>query len=94
MNPNPYFVGIKIIKYQWGNDSRYVIFIYGLKSWNDIEPAFKESNEILKAHKGCANDQDVEAFKKLWSSLFMNDQHHSDEICQVVEQASLHPFNY
>jgi hypothetical protein len=85
MKPNPYFVSTKIVKHWWGNDSRDVVFIFELKSWDDIAPAFEKRNEIIKAHKGWASDEDAKAFGKLWFTVFMNNPQHSDEIYQIVE---------
>ena len=85
MDPNPYFTSTKIVRHWWGHDSREVIFIYELKSWNDIETAFEKRNEIIKAHKGWASEEDVKAFRKMWSEIFMP-EHHSDEIYSVVAE--------
>lgn len=86
MDPNPYFVSTKILKHWWGNDSRDVVFMYELKSWDDIMSAFEKRNEIINAHKGWATDADAKAFGKLWFSVFMNNPQHSDEIYQIVEE--------
>lgn len=86
MNPNPFFVSTKIVQHWWGHDSREVIFIFELKSWDDIERAFEKRNEILKDHKGWATKEDAQAFGKLWRSIFFNEPHHSDEIYQVVAE--------
>ena len=50
MNPNPYFVSAKIIRHWWGHNSRQVIFMFELESWDDIERAFDERDEIIKEH--------------------------------------------
>jgi hypothetical protein len=84
MEPNPYFTSTKIIMHWWGHDSRQVIFLYELKNWSDIETAFNKRNEILKAHKGWASDDDFKEFVKMWRSVFAGD--HSDEIYQVVAE--------
>lgn len=86
MNPNPYFVSTKIIQHWWGHDSREVIFIFELKNWNDVEPAFDKRNEIIKEHKGWATKEDVDAFRKLWMAVFARNSHHSDEIYRVVAE--------
>lgn len=83
MAPNPYFVNSKIVTHWWGHDSRQVLFMYELKSWDDIPKAFEERGKILKAHKGWASEDDVKAFRELWRSVFLP-EHHSDEIYRVV----------
>jgi len=85
LDQNPFFVSSRILRHWWGSDSRDVVFIYEFKSWDDIVPAFEKVNELIKAHKGWANDDDFKAFGKLWFSLFMNNPQHSDEIYQIVK---------
>lgn len=85
LDPNPYLVSVKIGRHWFGSDSRDIVYIYELKSWDDIQPAFKKQNELIKAHKGWVNDEDFKAFRKLWFSVFVNNAYHSDEIYQVME---------
>ncbi len=83
--PNQYFESSKILRHWWGSDSRQVVFMYELKSWDDISKAFDRQDEIMKEHKGWATEADAKAFRKLWWAFF-NDAHHSDEIYEVVAE--------
>ncbi len=86
MDPNPYFISTKIIRHWWGHDSREIIFIFELKSWDDIEKSFNKRAEIIKEHKGWGTEEEANAFGKLWRSLFVAGSHHSDEIYQLVAE--------
>lgn len=86
MDPNPYFVSTRVVKHWWGHDSREILFIYELKSWDDISKAFEKRQELIKTHKGWASEAEAHAFGKLWVSIFVDAGEHSDEIYQVVAE--------
>jgi hypothetical protein len=81
MDANPYFTSSKIVAHLWGHDSREVLMIYELKSMNDLEAAFEKQNSLfmtyIKAHKD---------FGDQWLKIFLNPEHHSDEIYGVVAE--------
>lgn len=77
---NSYFTSAKLVRHWWGNDSRQVLFIYELKSWDDIEKAFNMQHEMEQQFFTSNNG----AAGKLWTSLFLP-EHHSDEIYRVVQ---------
>jgi len=81
MDANPYFTSSKIVAHMWGHDSREVLMIFELKSMNDLQAAFEKEfslfREYVKTHKD---------FGDQWLSLFLNPEHHSDEIYGVVAE--------
>lgn len=80
MDKDPYFSDSKIVIHWWGHDSREVILMCGLKSMNELEAAFEKQNSLfmgyIKTHK---------EFAKEWLAVFLQPEHHSDEIYRVVE---------
>jgi hypothetical protein len=81
LDPNPYFVNTKILAHWWGNDSRQLIFLFELKSWDDIDKAFNKQKDII-SHLN-ANEKD--GMGDLIRSL-VKGSHHSDEIYQVLAE--------
>lgn len=81
LDDNPYFTSSKIVAHLWGHDSREVLMIYELKSMKDLQAAFEKQNSLLMEY--LKNHKD---FGKQWLSLFMNPEHHSDEIYGVVAE--------
>lgn len=81
MDANPYFNSSKIVTHMWGHDSREVIMTYELKSMNDLDAAFEKQNSLfmgyIKTHKDFGNQ---------WLNIFLNPEHHSDEIYRVVAE--------
>lgn len=80
IDANSYFTSVKLVRHWWGNDSRQVLFIYELKSWNDIEAAFNKQRELERQLFNSADG----AMGILWASLFLP-EHHSDEIYRIIE---------
>ena len=80
IDANSHFASVKLVRHWWGNDSRQVLFIYELKSWNDIEAAFDKQRELERQLFNSADG----AMGKLWASLFLP-EHHSDEIYRIIE---------
>lgn len=85
MDVNPYFVSTKILRHFWGHDSREVLFMFELKSWDDIPKAFDRRDQILKAHEGWASEEDLKKFGEMWRNAFRGG-HHADEIYSVVSE--------
>lgn len=77
---NPYIVSYKMVRHWWGHNSRDLIRIIEVKSWDDVPKAFDEvGNQIRKA---VPDKADREAFGKAYSKYFTGK--HSDEIYQEV----------
>lgn len=85
MDSNAYYIHPMIVSHMWGHDSRQVLFMYGLKSWDDVIKSAQRGREIMKAHKGWASDEDFKTFEKaLWS--YFEPEHHSDEIYNILAE--------
>jgi len=82
VNLNPYYVSSKILRHWWGHDSRQVIFVFELKSWDDITKASEKTQEIMKAHVGWT-DEGMKSFIKKMEEMF-GDSFHSDEIYRII----------
>ena len=50
---NPYYLNTKIVRHWYGHDSREVLMISELKSWDDIEKADAKRTEIIGQLKKC-----------------------------------------
>lgn len=82
MDANPYFTSSKIVLHWWGHDSRQLIIIHELKSWDDIEKAFDKRNELMRTMIK-DGDENTKKFMKVMRAVFEG-SHHSDEIYRVV----------
>lgn len=79
---NPFYTNSKIVTHWWGHDSREVILISELNSWDDIPKAFDKQRELQMKFIKETGGKD---FAKQWMALFMP-EHHSDEIYRVVAE--------
>jgi hypothetical protein len=80
LDPNPYYKSSQIVAHWYGHDSREILIITELNSWNDIALAEAKQAEIIK--------QFPESMKKVgeqWFSL-NSPEHHADEIYRVVAE--------
>ena len=76
---NPYFLNTRIIRHYYGHDSREVLIITELNSWDDIPKAEAKGEELMGKMPG------REQFWKMISAL-ITPEHHSDEIYYVVSE--------
>lgn len=82
VDANPYFTNTKILMHWWGHDSRQLIYMYELNSWDDIEKAFDKREELMRTMIK-DGDENTKEFLKLIRACFKG-SHHSDEIYRVV----------
>ena len=81
LDPNPYFVNTKILSHWWGHDSRELIFVFELKSWDDIDKAFNKQKDIISHLNATEKDGMGDMIRSLAKG-----SHHSDEIYQVLAE--------
>ena len=79
---NPYYHNTMIARHWYGNDSREVIIITELNSWDDISKADAKRDEIVR---GIENNPAMMQFGKAMFSIILP-EHHSDDICYVVAE--------
>jgi hypothetical protein len=82
LEPNPYYISSKIVSHWYGHDSREVLILTELKSWDDITRAEIRQDEIIMQLK---KDKNMQAAGNMWESLIFP-EHHSDEIYRVVAE--------
>lgn len=82
LEPNQYYISSKIVGHWYGHDSREVLILTELKSWDDITKAEVRQNEIIMQ---LMKDKNMQAVGKMWESLIFP-EHHADEIYRVVAE--------
>ncbi|HLY72286.1 MAG TPA: hypothetical protein VKR53_21285 [Puia sp.] len=79
---NPFYLNTKIVRHWYGHDSREVLVMSELKSWDDIAKADAKRDELISQAQHMPN---MEAAGKMWFSI-ISPEHHSDEIYYVVTE--------
>jgi hypothetical protein len=79
---NPYYLNTRVIRHWYGNDSREVMIISELKSWDDIGKADAKNQEIIREMQKMPGMNKV---GQQWFSI-ITPEHHSDDICYVVAE--------
>lgn len=78
---NPFVISHKTVRHWWGNDSRDVIEITEIKTWEDIPKAMAKNRELFNEawNTQKARKEFNDAYNKYFSGK------HSDEIYQEVK---------
>ncbi len=77
---NQYVVSCKLVRHWWGHNSRDVVQITEVKSWDDIMKANERSDELFE--KAWSTKESRAAFNKAYNKYFTGK--HSDEIYSQV----------
>lgn len=80
IDPNTYVVSSKIVTHWWGHDSREVIFMYELKSLDDLDKTFEKQRDLQIAYMKDHPDL-LQQFRTLFAGA-----PHSDEIYRIVAE--------
>jgi hypothetical protein len=78
---NPFVVSHKTVRHWWGHDSRDVIDITEVKTWEDIPKAMAKNVELFRA--AWSTKEARASFNKAYNKYFTGK--HSDEIYQSVD---------
>ncbi len=78
---NPYVVSHKTVRHWWGNNSRDIIEITEIKTWDDIPKAMAKNNELFI--EAFPTKEAREQFNKALNKYLTGK--HSDEIYQEVK---------
>ena len=82
LEPNQYYISPRIVSHWYGHDSREVLILTELKSWDDITKAEVRQDEIIMQ---LMKDKNMQAVGKMWEALIFP-EHHADEIYRVVAE--------
>jgi hypothetical protein len=78
---NPFVVSHKTVRHWWGNNSRDMIEITEVKTWDDIPKAMAKNDELFRA--AWPTKEARASFDKAYNKYFTGK--HSDEIYQAVK---------
>lgn len=78
IDPNQQIKSAKILSHWWGADSREILMIYELGSFDSVVKTFEKQNELVEEYV-----ENNPKFLEQWRTV-MSNSHHGDEIYRVI----------
>lgn len=80
IDPNQQIKSSKILSHWWGGDSRQIIMIYELESFESVVETFEKQSDLVSEYIE-ANPE----FLEQWQNV-MSNSHHGDEIYRIIAE--------